>query len=107
MVSNYDCEKQHNFRQFNSLSVKECSEVPSYIQHANVNARTYVHAKAERVKAFLCKERTIDMFPRFRSKYKRFDRSVWNHNTMQLPVTLGPLKYKNLLRHLNGSNNNI
>ena len=39
MVSHYDCEKQHNRRQFNSLNVKQCTEAPSNIQHANVNAR--------------------------------------------------------------------
>ena len=51
MVSHYDCEKQHNVRQFNLLNVKQCSEAPSNIQHANGNVRVYVRAKAKRVKA--------------------------------------------------------
>ena len=33
MVSHYDCEKQHNLRQFNFFNVKQCTEAPSNIQH--------------------------------------------------------------------------
>ena len=40
-------------------------------------------------------------------KYRRVDRTVWNHNTMPLPVTLDPLECKNIIRHLNGTNNKI
>ena len=36
MVSHYNCEKQHNLRQFNLLNVKQCTEAPSNIQHANI-----------------------------------------------------------------------
>ena len=54
MVSHYNCEKQHNLRQFNLLNVKQCTEAPSNIQHANVKARVYVRAKARRIKAFEC-----------------------------------------------------
>ena len=54
MVSSYDCEKQHNFRQFNVLNVKQCTEAPSNIQHANNQARVYVRAKAKRFRAFKC-----------------------------------------------------
>ena len=54
MVSHYDCEKQHNLRQFNFLNVKPCTEAPSNIQHAKVRARVYVRAKAKRVKTFKC-----------------------------------------------------
>ena len=39
MVSHYDCEKQHNLRQFNFLNLKQCIEALSNIQHANVDAR--------------------------------------------------------------------
>ena len=39
MVSHYDCEKQHNLRQFNLLNVKQCTEVSSKIQHVSVKAR--------------------------------------------------------------------
>ena len=64
MVSHYDCKKQHNLRQFNLLNVKQCTEAPSNIQHANVQARVYVRAKAKRIRAFKCeayakKERKI------------------------------------------------
>ena len=50
MVSHYDCEKQHNLRQFNLLNVKQCTEAPSNVQHAKVPARVYVRGKTERVK---------------------------------------------------------
>ena len=43
----------------------------------------------------------------FSVKYRRVDRTVWNHNTMPLPVTLDPLECKNIIRHLNGTNNKI
>ena len=63
MVTQYDFEKQHNLRQFNLLNVKQCTEAPSNIQHANVQARVYVGAKAKHVRAFKCeayaKEQTI------------------------------------------------
>ena len=45
MVSHYDCEKQHNLRQFNLLNVKPCTEAPTNNQHAKVRARVYVRAK--------------------------------------------------------------
>ena len=54
MVSHYDCAKQHNLRQFNLLTVKQCTEAPSDIKHASVKARVYVRAKAKRIKAFKC-----------------------------------------------------
>ena len=54
MVSQYDCAKQHNLRQFNLLNVKQCTEAPSDIKHASVKARVYVRAKAKRIKAFKC-----------------------------------------------------
>ena len=40
-------------------------------------------------------------------KYRRVDRTVWNDNTLPLPVTLDPLECKNIIRHLNGSNDKI
>ena len=107
IVSHFDCEKQHNLRQFNLLTVKQSTEAPSNIQHASVDARVYVTAKAKRLKAYNCvayakKERKF----RFQSsvKYRRVDRTVWNHNTMPLPVTLDPLESKNFIKHLNGTN---
>ena len=39
MVSHYDCERQHILRQFNLLNVKQCTEAPSNVQHATVQAR--------------------------------------------------------------------
>ena len=32
-------------------------------------------------------------------KYRRFDRTVWNHNTMPLLVSLDPLECKNTIIH--------
>ena len=110
MVSHYDCAKQHNRRQFNLLNVKQCTEAPSDIQHASVQACVYVRAKAKRIKAFKCvayakKERKICF--QGSVKYRRVDRTVWNHNTLPLPVTLDPLECKNLIRHLNGTTKKI
>ena len=89
MVSHYDCEKQHNLRQFNLLNVKKCTEAPSNVQHANIQARVYVRAKAKRIRAFKCeayakKERKICF--QGNVKYRRVDRTVWNHNTMPLLI---------------------
>ena len=106
MVSHYDCAKQHNRCQFNLLNVKQCTEAPSNKQHASVQARVYVRAKAKRVRAFKCeaygkKERKVGF--QGSVKYRRVDRTVWNHNTMPLPITLDPLECKNLIRHPNGT----
>ena len=94
MVSLYGCAKQHNLRQFILLNVKQCTEAPSNIQHASVKARVYVRAKAKRIKAFKCvayaKKRKICF--QGSVKYCRVDRTVWNHNTLPLPVTLDPLE---------------
>ena len=40
-------------------------------------------------------------------KHRRVDRTVWNHNTMAVPVTLDTLECKNIIRHLNGTNNKL
>ena len=97
-------------RQFNLLHVKPCTEAPSNIQHAKVRARVYVRAKAKRAKVFKCeaypkKERNICF--QGSVKYRRVDRTVWNHNTLPLPITLDPLECKNLIRHFNGANYKI
>ena len=110
MVSHYDCAKQHNLRQFNLLNVKQCTEAPSDIKHASVKARVYVRAKAKRIKTFKCvayakKERKICFQDSV--KYRRVDRTVWNHITLPLPVTLDPLECKNFIRHLKGTNDRI
>ena len=110
MVSHYDCAKRHNFCQIKLLNVKQSTEAPSNIQHANVQARVFVRATAKRIKAFKCeayakKERKICF--QGSVKYRRVQRTVRNHNTMTLPVTLDLLECKNLIRHLNGTNNKI
>ena len=107
MVSHYDCAKQHNLRQFNLPNVKQCTETSSDIKHASVKARVYVRAKAKRIKAFKCvayakNERKICF--QGSVKYRRVDRTVWNHNTLSLPVTLDPVECKNIIRHLKGTN---
>ena len=110
MVSHYDCAKQHNLRQFNLLNVKQCTEAPSDIKPASVKARVYVRAKTKRIKAFKCvayakKERKIVF--QGSVKYRCVDRTVWNQKTLSLLVTLDPLECKNIIRHLNGTNNKI
>ena len=47
-------KEQHNLTQFIHLNVKQCTEAPSNIPHAIVQARVYARAKAKRVKAFKC-----------------------------------------------------
>ena len=99
MVSRCDCAKQHNLRQFNLPNVKQCTEAPSDIKHASVKASVYVRAKAKSIKAFKCvayakKERKICF--QGSVKYCRVDRTVWNHNTLPLPVTLDPLNIINV-----------
>ena len=109
MVSHYDCAKQHNLRQFNLVNVKQCTEAPSDIKHASVKARVYVRARAKRIKAFKCVAYAKKEKICFQGsvKYRRVDRTVWNHNTLPLPVTLDPLECKNIIRHLNGTNDKI
>ena len=110
MVSHYDCEKQHNLRQFNLLNVKLCTEAPSNIQHAKVRARVYVRAKAKCVKAFNCEayaKKESKICFQGSVKYRRVDRNVWNHNTLPLPIALDPLECKNFIRHLFGTNKKI
>ena len=110
MVLYYDCAKQHNLRQFNLLNVEQCTEAPSDIKHASVKARVYARANAKRIKAFKCvaytkKERKTCF--QGSVKHRRVDRTVWNHNTLPLPVTLDPLECLNIIRHLNGTNDKI
>ena len=110
MVSHDDCAKQHILRQFNLLNVKQCTEALSDIKHASVKARVYFRAKGKRNNAFKCvayakKEKKICF--QGSVKYRRVDRTVWNHNTSPLPVTLDSLVCKNNIRHLNGTNNKI
>ena len=106
MVSHYGCAKQHNLRQFNLLNVKQCTEALCDIKYASDKARVYVRAKAKRIKAFKCvayakKERKICF--QGSVKYRRVDRTVWNHKTLLLSVSLGPLECKNIIRDLNGT----
>ena len=90
--------------------MKQCTEAPSNIQQASVQARVNVRAKAKRIKAYKCvayakKERNICF--QGSVKYRRVDRTVWNLNTMPSPVTLDPLECKNIIRLLSGTNNKI
>ena len=110
MISHYDCEKQHNLHHFNLPNVKQCTEASSNIHHANFQPRVYVRAKTKRVRAFKCetyaeKERKVCF--QGNAKYRRSDKTVWNHNTMPLHITLDPLECKNPIRHLNGNDNKI
>ena len=55
--------------------------------------------KAKRIKAFKCvayakKEKKICF--QGSVKHRRVDRTVWNHNTIPLPVTLDPLECKSI-----------
>ena len=89
--------------------------VPPYARFVYGPTKCYVvhmcvRAKAKRIKAFKCvahakKERNICF--QCSVKWSRVDRTVWNHNTLPLPVTLDPLECKNIIRHLTGTNDKI
>ena len=69
VVSLYDSEKHFYFRQFSLINVKQCTEAPSNIHHANVKARVYVRAKAKRIKAYKSvahAKKEENLFPRLR-----------------------------------------
>ena len=88
--------------------MKYSPEARSNKQHANVEPRVYVRAKAKCIKAYKCvayvkKVRTI--YFQGSGKNRRNDRTVWNHNTMSLPVTPDTLECKNINKHLYGTNN--
>ena len=110
IVSHYECEKQHKLSYFKLLNVKPRAEALSNIQHAKVRARVYVRAKDKRVKAFKCEayaKKESKLCFQGPVKYRRVDRTVWNHNTLLLPITLDPLECKNLITHLIGTNNKM
>ena len=54
MVSQFDCAKQNNSRQFSLLNVEPCKQAPSDIQHTKTQATVCVRAKVKRIKAFKC-----------------------------------------------------
>ena len=77
---------------------------------ANTFESAGVRANTKSIKAFNCvayakKERKTCFQNTI--KYRRVGRTVWNHNAMPLPVTLDLLGCKSVIRHLNGTNNNI
>ena len=79
-------------------------------KHGKVKVRVYVRARAKRAKAFKCeayakKKRNICF--QGSVKYRRVDGTVWNHNTLPLLITLGPLECKKPIRHIIGTNNKI
>ena len=89
--------------------MKRCTEAPSNVQHAYVQARVYVRAKAKRIKASKGeangkKERNNC----FQGSVicKLVDITFWNRNKLPLLVTLDPLQCKNLI-HINGTNKEI
>ena len=57
MVSHYDCEKQHNPRQFNLFNVKHCTEAPPDKQHCD----TMIHD----LKSFLQNVLELFLFDKF------------------------------------------
>ena len=110
MVSHYDCAKHHNLRQFKLLKVNNALKhlqtlntqvlKPELMVGPKLNALTLLS-----VSLMLKKERKI----RFQGsvKNRRLNRTVWNHNTLPLHVTLDPSEAKNNIRHLNGTTNKI
>ena len=71
---------------------------PEFMFELRLNA-----LKLFKCEAFAKKERKICFQGSL--KYRRVDRTVWNHNTLPFRITLDPLECKNLIKHLNGTNN--
>ena len=109
MVSHYDCAKQNNLGQFSLLKVEPCKQAPSDIQHTRTHATVYVRAKAKRIKAFKCeayvKPEKVWCSQTFKSS-RRYDRSQWGQNTLELPKMLDPIECKNMIRYLNAIDSN-
>ena len=110
MVPHYDCETQHNLRQFNLLNVKQCTEGPSSIQHANIQAQVYVRAKTKRVRVFKCeayakKERKICFQSNIDVLIEPFGIIIRCH--FLLHSILLNVRSSDLIRHLNGTDNKI
>ena len=92
------------------MNVKPCTEAPSDIQHAKVKVLVFVRTKTKRVKAFKYEayaKKEQKSCCQGSVKYRRVDRTIWNHNTLPLPFTLDPLEFKNFIRHLNGTKNKM
>ena len=102
MISHYDCAKQNNLSQFSLLNVEPCKQAPSDIQHTKTQATVYVRAKAKRIKDFNCeayiKTEKVWCSQTFSSS-RRYDRSQWEHNTLQFPKTFDPIECKNMMRY--------
>ena len=54
VVSQYDCSRQHTFRQFILNRVQPCAQVPSAFESTRAFANVFVRAKAKRLKAWTC-----------------------------------------------------
>ena len=106
MVSQYDCAKQNNLRQFSLLNDEPCKQAPSDIQHTKTQATVYVRAKAKRIKAFKCeayiKTEKVWCSQTFSSS-RRYDQLHWGQNTLELPKILDPIESKNMIRFLNAT----
>ena len=108
-VSQYDCAKQNNLRQFGLLNVEPCKQAPSDIQHTKTQVTVYVRAKAKRIKAFKCEAyiKTEKVWcSQTLSSSRRYDRLQWGQNTLELPKILDPIECKNMIRYLNATDSN-
>ena len=109
MISEYDCAKQNNLRQFSQLNVEPCKQAPSDIQHTKTQATVYVRAKAKRIKAFKCeaylKTKKIWCSQTFSSS-RRNDRLQWGQNTLEFPKILDPIECKNMIKYLKATDSN-
>ena len=84
VVSDYDCAKQNNLRQFSLLNIEPCKQAPSDIQHTKTQATVYVRAKSKGIKGFKCEayKKTEKVWcPQTFSSSRRYDRLQWGQNT--------------------------
>ena len=79
------------------------------MQHTKTQVTVYVRAKAKRIKAFNCeaykKKEKVWCSQTFSSS-KRYDRSRWGQNTLELPKILDPIECKNMISFFNATDSN-
>ena len=106
LVSQYDCSKQHNLRQFSLTRIQPCSQASSSFE--STRAIVNVRAKYKRLKAWTCElyvKREKFVCAESDCKYRRHDRTDYHQNTMERPRTLDPTECKYAIRHLSETNN--
>ena len=96
IVSHYDCEKQHNLRQFSLLMYNNVNKLLQIYNIQNTS-NVYVRAKAKRIAAFKCEAyvKTHKQWCSRQSTKHRTDRMDWYTNSLELQKIIDPIECKN------------